>query len=82
MYFCGTTCPQVSLLGKDDNLWKTILRKKKPYPQIFMWISESTDFATDFEFILKFERIFERYQVKSLAISRFPKSIKFINRPS
>lgn len=47
-----------------------------------MWISERTDFAIDFEFILKFERVFEHYQAKSLAISRFPKSIKFINRPS
>lgn len=47
-----------------------------------MCIIERMNFAIDFEFILKFERIFERYQVKSLAISRFPKSIKFINSPS
>lgn len=47
-----------------------------------MWIIERANFAIDFEFILKFERIFERYQVKSLAISRFSKSIKFINSPS
>lgn len=82
LYFSHDTCPQVSLRRKEENLWITVLRRKKAYPQVFMWIIERTNFAIDFEFILKFERIFERYQVKSLAISRFPKSIKFINRPS